>query len=311
MHQLQDEATIKLHVADDGCVWYAKGINVPQNSGQQINEFLNSNTISGLGMAFRLLGVARNAALICALHLRRYKGEVRAVEIAGPNILDCRQDLDCPTRALQKMRAAKASPAAGGWHRLNMHDYPTYAMLSRLAENKYVFDESAESYFQMHPAYKALTFIPTLSPESITYTLTTIVDPRWYIDQRRPERIKKLELFLGLIPSVQAQVSDEKKLKKERQFRCLRVLHSWKTRPENEVDLQDPANFLYRIYIAAGRGPRGDLRASQCLLRYVNDNWLAALDTRKGARDELFAADLFFKTPAEISAYKKHMKSAK
>lgn len=305
----QDETIIKLHTADDGKVWYARGISAVKNSDQIVDSFLLSPIVAGVGLTFRVLGVQQNAELICALYLRRYKGEVRSIEIAGPNILDSQYELRSPELVLQRMRTATVAPAAGGWHQLTMHDYPTYAMLARMLRTNYEYDESVQQYFQMHPAHKALNFIPTLSPADTAKMLINVVDPRWYIDRRRPERIKKLELFLGLTPAVQAKVSNSKKLlTKTREFRCAAVLNSWKSQPIETVDLKNPANFLYRIYQAAGGGEKGDLRASQSFVRYVNDNWLASVENRKGARDGLFAPNLFFKTPAEIESYEYHMK---
>lgn len=309
MHVPQDEIVIKLHTADDGNVWYARGINTCKNSEQIVDSFLLSSVVSGMGLTFRILGVPQNSELICALYLRRYKGEVRSVEIAGPNILDTQYELSDPSAVLMRMRAAAVSPACGGWHSLTLHDYPTYAMLARMTRNNFVFDEQANSYLHMHPAFRALSFIPTLVDSEVAKLLVTTIDPRWYIDRRRPERIKKLELFLGLTPAIQEKVSNPKKiLTKAREFRCATVLNSWKSKPYEEVDVKKPENFLYRIWHAAGGGYYGDLRASQAFLRYLNDNWLAVLENRKGVRDGLFAPNLYFKTPAEIESYEHHMK---
>lgn len=308
----QDETVIKLHTAADGKVWYARGIGAVKNSEQIADSFLLSSVVSGLGLTFRLLGVQQNAELLCALYLRRYKGEIRSIEIAGPNILDSQYELGSPELVVQRMRTVTVSPAAGGWHQLTMHDYPTYAMLARMLRTNYEYDDTTQHYFQMHPAHKALMFIPTLEVSAAAKMLICIIDPRWYIDRRRPERIKKLELFLGLTPAVQTKVSNSKKLlTKNREFRCAAVLNSWKTQPIENVDLKNPANFLYRIYQAAGGGAKGDLRASQSFVRYVNDNWLAGLENRKGVRDGLFAPNIFFKTPAEIETYEYHMKPPK
>jgi hypothetical protein len=311
MHVPQDEIVIKLHTADDGNVWYARGINTCKNSEQIVDSFLLSSVVSGMGLTFRILGVPQNSELICALYLRRYKGEVRSVEIAGPNILDSQHELQDPATVLMRMRSATVSPACGGWHSLTLHDYPTYAMLARMTRNNFVFDEQAESYLHMHPAFRALSFIPTLTEADAAKLLVTTIDPRWYIDRRRPERIKKLELFFGLTPAIQEKVSNPKKmLTKAREFRCAAVLNSWKSKLYEEVDVKKPENFLYRIWQAAGGGYYGDLRASQAFLRYLNDNWLAVLENRKGVRDGLFAPNLYFKTPAEIESYEYHMKKS-
>lgn len=304
----QDETTIKVHTADDGNVWYANGISEPKNSALLVDNFLLSPAANGMGLLFRLLGVPQNAELICALYLRHYKGEVRMIELAGPNVLDCRDDLRSPAVTIMKMRGAAVAPAAGGWHQLTLHDYPTYAMLARMMRTNFVFDDTSEAYFNLHPAHKALLFIPTLARDVAAKMLIDIIDPRWYVDRRNSAKIKKLELFMGLIPSVQQCVSNKKcLLRKKRELRCATVLTAWKTKPYEEVDLVDPANFLYRIWHAAGGGAKGDLRGSQAFLRYLYDNWLAGLERRTGVRDGLFAPDLFFKTPAECVAYTAHM----
>lgn len=307
----KDENTIKLHTDDAGSVWYSRGISAPQNSNQIVDSFLLSPVTAGMGLTFRILGVPQNAELICSLFLRHHKGEVRAIELAGPNILDCRDDMQNPATVLLRMRGAVVASACGGWHQLTMHDYPTYAMLARMSRTNYVFDDTTEAYFNLHPAHRALLFIPTLSQEMAAKLLMSIIDPRWYIDRRRPERIKKMELFHGLTPSVQQKISAKNYiLRKPREFRCAMVLDSWKTKPFDEVDIKNPANFLYRIWQAHGGGVKGDLRASQAFLRYVNDNWLAGLEKRTGRKDGLFAPDLFFKTKEQRAAYAAHMQQA-
>jgi hypothetical protein len=311
MSRATDESVIKLHTDANGYIWHASGINPPTNSEQKIDLFLLSPVLRGIGLAVRVLGIPQNAELISALYLRRYKNEIRLVEIAGPNIVHTAEELNDPHVVLQRMRSVDISPAAGGWHELSMHDYPTYAMLGRLSRANYSFDEAAQAYFKIHPAYNALKFIPTLSEENAAHLLSLIVDPRWYVDRRAPDRAAKLELYLGLTPQVQKRVSMPKTiLAKKREVRCAHVLQAWKTADAAKVDLTDPANFLYRIHKAIGGGDKGDLRASQAFIRYLRYNWLAGLEKRKGTKDGLFAPELFFKTPAECAAYAEHMKKS-
>jgi hypothetical protein len=309
MYSATDENIIKLHTDTNGHIWYAAGMNPPFNSEQRLDTFLLSPVLHGIGLSVRLLGISQNAELISTLYLRRYKNEIRLIEIAGPNILHSRDELADPQIVMRRMRAVDISPAAGGWHELSMHDYPTYAMLARLSRANYAFDEAAQSYFKIHPAYNALKFIPTLAEENAAQLLSVIVDPRWYVDRRAPDRAAKLELYLGLTPQVQSRVSTPKvMLTKAREVRCAHTLAAWKTVDPANVDLHNPANFLYRICKAMGGGEKGDLRASQAFVRYLRYNWLAGLENRKGAKDGLFAPELFFKTPAECGAYAEHMK---
>jgi len=307
-----DENIIKLYTAPDKRVWYSVGIGPPVNSNQLVDEFLLTPVLVGISTIARIIGIAQNAELISALYLKSNNKEMRGVEIAGPNILHEPAELNDPSIVLSRMRSVDIAPAAGGWHKLSLHDYPTYAMLSRMLRNKFVFDEAAETYFHIHPVRKALLFIPTISEPNVAKLLTIIIDPRWYVDRRAPDRAAKLELYLGLTPQTQACVSrPEHLLIKTREFRCQTVLSAWKTKPADAVDIQDPANFLYRIHNAVGGNAKGDLRASQAFVRYLRYNWLSALETRLGVKDGLFVPKMFFKTPAECASYTDYMSTGK
>jgi len=306
-----DETAVKLHTDNIGHVWYAKGIGPATNSAQIVDEFMLSPILAGMGLCVRVLGTPQNAELIAALYLRRHKNEIRALEVAGPQVVLATKTTD-PREAIIQMRGLALAPACGGWHLISMMDYPTYAMLARMLRTNFVFDESVNTYYHLHPAYRALSFIPGLSLEEVAKLLTTIIDPRWYVDLRMPERTSKLELYLGLTPKIQRRVSDKSQiLKRVRELRCANVLSCWKTAESDSVDLTAPANFLYRVYRNAGGGAKGDLRASQAFVRYLRHNWLAGLENRNGVKDGLFAPDLFFKSPAEIESYSRHMATAK
>lgn len=304
-----DERVIKLYTAKNGHVWYSVGIGPPINSERIVDSFLLSSIVSGMGLCFRILGLVQNAELICSLYFRKSKGEVRHIDVAGPNILNNVSELNDPALVLQRMRNSKLSSAAGGWHPLSMLDYPVYAALAKNARSGFVFDDVVKTYLRLHPAYRALNFIPTVCEKMAAQLVTTIIDPRWYVNRYRPDLPKKLDLFLGLTPSSQQRVSDAKKIvTKRRDLRCGAVLSTWKTASPETVDMALPANFLYRIWRNCGGGWRGDLRASQAFVRYFCDNWLAALDSRMGANDGLFLPEVYFKTPAERESFVDHMR---
>lgn len=303
-----DEVALKLHTADDGIVWYAAGITAPRSSGQISDVFLQSPEVYKMGLRVRVLGVPQNAELITSLYLRRRKNEVAAVEVAGPNICEAPDELLDPELVLHRMRTTTLSSACGGWHTLNDTDYLTYALLGHMRRTGDAYDNTTAAYYQAHPLHKPMSFIPTISPQYMTKLVKTVIDPRWYVDRRAPERSGKLALFMGLTPACQQRINDTARLiHKPRDLRCGLVLEAWKTLHAGSVDLQNPRNFLYRIYKAAGEGWHGDLRASQAFLRYLRYNWLAALERRPGVKDGLFAPDMFFKTPAEQAAYKEHI----
>ena len=307
-----DENTLKLHVAPDGCVWAASGAAPARNTEKTTDFFLETDGIKGFGAQIRIIGSARNASLISGLYLRRAQREVASVEIAGPNILRSPHEADVPELAIRRMRSVTLPTAAGGWHTLSSADYPVYAMLSRDISEMAEPGVALQTYFRLHPVYPAISFIPTLSGPIAAQLLCLIIDPRWYVDTRAPDRTSKLELYLGLTPKVQQLVSacSKKIITGNRAFKCASVLASWQTKKPADVDMRDPANFLYRIHAHYGGGHVGDLRASQSFVRYVRHNWLAALERRKGPKDGLFIPERFFLTAEEQSAYRTHMSAA-
>ena len=313
MFSTTDENTLKLHVAPDNFVWAADGASPPQNTQKDTASFLALDGLKGFGKQVRIIGTARNAALISGLHIRRAYREVTSIEIAGPNILRAPAEADFPEIAVRRMRSVVLSSAAGGWHQLAADEYPVYAMLSRDLADMAAPDTALQTYFKLHPAYTAASFIPTLSVPMAAQLFCMIIDPRWYVDTRSPDRTGKLELYLGLTPHVQSLVSstDKKIVTGHRAFKCASVLATWKTKSPAEIDKANPANFLYRIYAHYGGGHMGDLRASQSFIRYIRHNWLAAIEKRHGPKDGLFIPERFFLTEEEQSAYRAHMSAGK
>jgi len=301
-----DDIALKLHAGPNGTIWYSSGFGAPRDSGQTADTFLSSSVCSGGNVRVRLLGIPANADTITALYLRLASKDIAAIDIAGPNICESQAELADPELVLHRMRSTSLTSAVGGWHKMTQVDYFTYSLISRLQKSNDVFDTQAALYLHAIPVYRALSFVPTLSNNQAAQLIKTIVDPRWYVDRRIPDRQGKLDLFMGLTPGAQQTVSRLRLIHKTRDLRCALVLTTWKTVAEDVVDLTDPRNFLYRIQKNSGGGWRGDLRASQALLRYLRYNWLETLEQRSGPRDRLFAPELFFKTPSEIESYLQH-----
>lgn len=310
MTQIKDEATIKIHTDDRGRVWYSDGVGPPQNSEKTHEEFLRAAVVNKFSAQVRLLGIPSNANLIVELFKRRQQKEIADVQIAGPN--GAIADLNDPVHTLLRMRALTLSPSCGGWHSMTPIEYATYALLAQLQKNQFAFGLESATFFRLNPVYKFLDFIPFANAAACATLLVTIIDPRWYVDARMPDRSSKIELFLGLTPKVQRRVSDSKIIvSRKREIRCATVLNCWKTRKPEEVDFTAPQEFLYRVWKAAGEGPMGDLRASQMFVRFIRLNWLDLLDTRRGRRDGIFVPSRFFKKPVEIKAFKAHMQVKK
>ena len=307
MSGFSDETTLKLHTAGDGCVWYVEGVGAPVNSGLPADEFMRQAVVTKRSTQLRLLGVARNVALIVELFKRKQSREIAGIQLAGPNgVVD---HLDDPVFTLLYMRSLCVAPSRGGWHNMTLYDYATYMLMQHLQTDQTAptFRTSLELYLRLHPVYKAFRFVPhnTFMAAAL---ISMIVDPRWFVDHRAPDRSSKLELFLGLTPKTQQRVSDgQRLLTSPRQFRCSTVLTCWQNIDTPPVDTTAPNAFLWRIQQFAGGGWRGDLRASQTFVRYLRLHWLDSLDTRPGCKDSLFDPNRFFRTQDELDAYRAYM----
>jgi hypothetical protein len=299
-----DEISVKIHTAPDGIIWYSTGINPPECSGQILDTFLLSPVIGRLSTAVRILGVAQNAELISSLYLRKTRREIASVSVAGPNICESALELNDPVTALTRMREVYWAASRGGWHELSAPEYYIYALLARKLRHADWFDNATNMFYQSHPLYKVLNFIEGINHEHAVNLITTIIDPRWYVDRRRPDNPAKLNLYLGLTPKSQNRISNVKQLiSKGRDFRCALVLNCWQTREAAEVDFDSPNNFLWRIWRKAGGGAKGDLRASQAFVHYLRSNWLEILTHKKLGANVFFLHDGFFKSDVERDAF--------
>jgi hypothetical protein len=304
MTAVHDEVSVKIHTAPDGIIWYSTGINPPECSGQILDTFLLSPVIGRLSTAVRVLGTAQNAELISSLYLRKTRREMASLSVAGPNICESLLELNDPAVALTRMRDVYWSASRGGWHEITDIEYGIYALLARKRRLPDWFDKTTKVFYQSHPLYKILNFVENIDHRHAADLITTIIDPRWYVDRRRPDNPTKLNLYLGLTPKSQNRISNVRQLlTRGRDFRCATVLNCWKTNEFAEVDLELPGNFLWRIWHKAGGGVKGDLRASQAFVHYLRSNWLEIITQRKLGANVFFLQDSFFKSDAERNSF--------
>jgi len=306
---LTDETSFKIHTDADGIVWYASGINPAESSHQKAADFLDSSVISRINLNVRLLGIPQNAELITALYSRKRKRELGTIYLAGPNVCESMMELADPIITFRRMRDVFISASCGGWHEMSDIDFVLYSLILRMQTSNNWFDIMGRSLYEMHPLYTALSAIGGLAHSSVASLMAIIVDPRWYVDRRRPDNPCKLPVYLGLTPKTQRRVSNGKKfVSSGRELRCATVLHCWKNQDPGSVDFSAPENFLWRIWRSAGEGAKGDLRASQAFVGYLRANWLDALVQRRGLREAFFSPDTFFKTTEEKQAYLANIK---
>ena len=300
-----DAMALKLHTALDGTVWFADGIHVPIGSGLAIDQFVN-NLRGRQHLSIRILGAPSNARLITSIWpLCRNGGRL---QVASPAICESSAERADPEIALYRMRQVCLPPSLGGWHDFSRHDYSSYALVARIRADSGV-SQHVREILHHHPAWPCLQFIQGLVECWTAWVLCFVVDPRWFVDLEFPDRVGRLQSFLGLRWSVQQLASEEgRTVDRPVLVRCKAVLNAWKGRMPRGSQWEDPQNFLWRIWRSAGKGTRGDLKASQKFIVFLRYIWLDALydDTTSSGHDPLFLPDMLLKTVPEVEAFKKH-----
>lgn len=297
-----DSTACKLHVAADGTVWFADGNQIPVGSGIKAGEFCNTLQRREGYLGVRMLGTHNNAALVTMLH-RRCQRHGR-LEVASPSIGGSLTERAVIDRVFHRMRTCTLPPSLGGWHAVTDKDYPAYGLVVRFQHDRR-FNDHARQLLKCHPAWHDLRMLPTLDAEWAAWLLTFIIDPRWFIDLKNVNRVGRLKRYLGLTPRhIATNLAGDPETSGPA-ARCRTVLGSWYNMGSHDpgiADRSEPANFLWRIFDAAGGGVLGALRASQAFVVYLRHTWLQALSWHP----EIFVPEAFFKNTDEITAYKAH-----
>lgn len=277
---MSDKDSVKLHVAENGRVWYLAGEGGPLSTGKTLEQFLESAPLLH-GAIVRILGVPQNAALIARLYERRLELNLARIELAGPQVCDKAAELRDPEATLFRMRQCLLVAAQGGWHVLGPLDYPSYLHAA-------TWGTASQRPATQHPLYPALRFIQGFNAKPAYDLLTEFLDPRWHVDPSAIERGGRLRTFLGLLPGRSGPAAARAKL----------VRAIWYP-TDPPMDIMAPGWFLVRTSLKSS-----PLKADQRLAAYLRYNWLDRLFPDNG----FFDPQKFFTTPDEISAYVEHMK---
>lgn len=308
---------LRLHVDAGGQVWYGHDRCFAAGSDMGTEDFLKSHEHFGFELEgvqqVRLLGVPANAALIVDLHQRRRRRPKQLasqqIVLASPAVCPsaaCRAD---PLQVMQHIWQPSTSGFTSGfWHFLGEREFPTYALITAMARGTGdKLDDLSCRILHYHPAWPALSFLPTLDPFNAAKVVTTIVDPRWFRDLCHPNRLGRLFEFLGLTPqNVRAHVHGQ--WSGDRHYDRFRwVLGAWASndRQPELVNVNDPRNFLWRVMRShMATEHKGLLRASQRFIRFIRFVWLHEMGSREP--EAIFIPGEFFRTTEEIRAYVQH-----
>lgn len=286
---------IRLHVAAGNAIWGAVGNVLPQPLASSLEEVLRHPAVLQAD-GFRLLGTRENAPLIARLFERWQAGQAGPVELATPLLAPTTAARQDPRVALSYMRTDRSGmPASlGGWHTMQPAEYPAYAFTC------------TDLPLERHPAWPAIAFISGLRPAPMREALGEILDPRWYIDLQHPNRIGRLQAYMGCSPRTVAEVLDH--TGGSARHRRLQLLYG---SVDFDLDPTLPGAFLQRTYRQHADDKRRWLavvRTCARLVAYLRHTWLDSIRPPQQA-DPLFSAAEFFRDPKDFSGFRLHLRS--
>jgi hypothetical protein len=319
-----DTAVLKLYTTLDGEMWFISGANPPKPSGYDYFEYCKKPKLVNKKSVVRVVGAARNAALICSLTNLKLTGAITDLQVCSPQVEKVNLDEYSPEKVLLNMRKWKYPPSIGGFHSLTQDDICVYAMIEASRRGTDISTVKVlHNLFKEHSLYNVLKFIPFLHMESCALLISIIIDPRWYVDVNAPNKLANLFDCLG-IAGIKASDETEhvanphpggSKLEKRNI-----VLMSWRNDLSLEKNLE--TNFLTQTYSAAretflprktkpGEIPfdEADIATSQKFISFIHGMWLDKLYPMPNNWNEpMFVPEYFFRSKEEVERFNSFFK---
>lgn len=297
---------LRVHTDPEGIIWCGQHEVGARCTGYTASEFVTKNVFK-TAPAVRVMGSSANIKLLLTMY-EKHKSALapteRRIWIASPLLCSTSQLRLNPEEVLYRLwQSDTTARVSARWHSMKSADFNSYLLRSTIEGGSKLqgVTDKAKVIFQYHPAFGALSFFGSTGIQPAMSLLATILDPRWFVHEGRPNRMSRLFKFLGL---TQANFEPYITNDKGRNWDKSRlVLNSWSNLRDREVDYTSPLSFLWRIYRYHGGGSRGTLRASEEFVRFIVLHWLEGLNP---AKRKLFDPVLFFKTDEEVDAYDAH-----
>lgn len=288
-----------------------------------------------------MLGLASNVRLLLYLYDLKQKERITSVAVCSPLAARLERQRRDPEAAILAMRQFTKAASLGGFHEFVEADYRAYALTQSVHDGVLLGKPVTEQTLRLlraHPAWKPLSFVANLNKLALAGLLAYIRDPRYYVDDCKPDSGCKLESFMGLSPRTQAGVSGTRGRGRYHR-RCQLVRDCWKD-PKLVAAVRDtyevhtpvpvadrpqpgwaPYDFVWRAWgrrmgfglpesLAVRDEVMADLRASQRFMTFVRLTWLSELyrdaPMTPDGRAALFRPADFFHHPTEIAAYEMH-----
>lgn len=321
---IDESATLKLYTSLDDEIWFIDGKGPPLPSGYEYTEYCKKPRMTNKKTIVRVVGCSRNSSLITTLYDLKQTGNIKDVQVCSPLVEKSNLDEYSPEKVLFNMRKWLYAPSVGGFHSVTSDDNTVYKMINVSAE---ITDVSSvnklTSLLATHSTYDVFKFIPFVDLNACALLVSTIVDPRWYIDLNAPNKLHNLFNCLGIsslkntndFEAIGTPHSGGSKIDKRNI-----VLMSWRNNLNLEKDFS--SSFLIKTYakvretflpgkIKPGETPfdEADLATSQKFISFLFGMWLHKIyPYPNNWREHLFIPEYFFATKEEVERYKSFFK---
>ena len=306
---------LKLFVDGEGTLWFGDGTRNANASNLGPREFISQDWLQAFER-IQVLGFSTNARLICELLNKRGASPdmlPAIIQVGTPSVCSSAAARSDPNVVMRQMAEVHTRPPSlGGWHEVTIQDFIQYGLLLELEETGGEYSAAIGRLMSIHPAWPALSFIPSRDEGMGAKMLAIIRDPRWYADVVHPNRTSKLFSYLGLMEGNMSSVTggfleDNKKAKGMHADRADIVFRSWACGKSHAED-NTPEGFLWRVLAEAPTKQKGMLKACKRYVSLVRNVWL---DNLAAPGRTLFVPEYFFDKKEEAEAYRYHLKKLK
>lgn len=304
---------LRVYQDGDGAIWIGTdGSRKVIYCGTKLTSFFARPEVRNAHSLF-VLGFRSNAELICELGRANLAGLAPPCYVGTPAVSRTSKDPTAVMTAMRQLgnfvhREECLAASLGGWHRVGPTDVAQYQLVTCVSAAAGSYTPAMDEALRKHPAFPAISFIPSCDYTYCAQLLALIVDPRWFVDVNHPDRLSSLRRFLGLRENNirTLQMTDPPKSSRGRYFqRAKTVLMSWSGRRDGLIDIDRPDNFLMRCLKDEPGQVRSVQKTCSLFVSFLHDVWIDAAAAIPG---QYFAPNYFFALPAESAAYQQHVK---
>jgi len=278
-----------LHTAQDGEIWSITADGNPK-------PFLHlDNSIRLQPGTYRVMGCPANYQLITELFSALNRKEVESkILIGSPQI--CRHRKYSCEEALTCLSVLNVHDCLlHRWHVMDNQLYNNYLLLRYFTEEG--LTDIVGNVFTHHNLKKTFTFLGLNSMSLAVYFIAEIVDPRWFLNTKKPYRLSRLESYFGLKPGQFSKLWDPDGIPElpllAYQRRAALLIDIVRSLPGGSpivTEVEDISDDTQRI-----------LKMCRMTLSFIVRNWLKSLDV-----PGYFDPKKFFKKVGNQADYRKH-----